>query len=175
MDTSSNNVWCDLKKILKIHPVASSRKMLASMEMIFVFICSAVLISISFTIYYDYIERSRVTGAISLSTMINHQYVMQYYRTGEWRKPADFLMDTINLKDNKHVTEVDYQNKSYTFHLKLSDNKVYKLSFRIAEGLHINWLCGYQTPLAGHIPSSLNETDLPKEYLPIACRGQDYD
>ena len=130
-----------------------------------------LLVGMSLSIYRDYVERSRVTQAIHMAPIINQHYVEQFNATGKWTLPSTLDGFDLSIEDSGSLVGIKFEDSAYTFALKLSQDKPYKLSFRVAEGLRVNWLCGYQKPLSGHMPLATNETNLPVEYLPLACRG----
>ncbi|MDH5354291.1 MAG: hypothetical protein OEY09_07600 [Gammaproteobacteria bacterium] len=141
------------------------------LDHIFSTVILGLLVGTSLSIYRDYVERSRVTQAIHMAPIINQHYVEQFNATGKWTVPSTLDDYDLSIDDSESIVDIQFEDSAYTFALKLSQDKPYKLSFRVAEGLRVNWLCGYQKPLTGHRPLVANKTNLPVDYLPLACRG----
>jgi hypothetical protein len=141
-------------------------------DMLFSITIYGLLVTSCTMIYREYIQRAKVTEAIHLSFSVRQHYLEERHKTGKWKRPSEIDLATLNIdKDKGTIKDIQFNNASFVFSLELADGKTYKLGFRASKGLRDHWLCGYQDPLPNHEVIDQNQTDLPIEYLPIACQG----
>lgn len=142
-----------------------------AIEILISFAIIGILTGIAVSTYKQDIYRSRVIHAIHWAQHLQGAYNTQHTFTGAWRIPAQLpRLGDEESESAQFVTDIEFFDRGWTMHLSIDEIRPYKLSFRIAEGQRINWLCGYQEPLPGHTAALPNVTDVPEHYLPRHCR-----
>ncbi|GGE52962.1 pilin [Halopseudomonas oceani] len=139
-----------------------------------------ILASIALPSYQTYIQRSEITEALSMAGSLKSR-VNNYYEE-RLAFPVDNAaagMPAPQQLIGNRITGVVVE--SGAIHVTLG-NKASQplqgktLSFRPAvvtgsPESPIAWLCGYDEPVTGMETRGINKTDLPREFLPAACRG----
>lgn len=121
--------------------------------------------------------KSRVTEALMLAKTVQADQVAHRAETGRW--PAEFGGPlSSHTESPPTLSTFEMAAGAFTFHFseKAGALSGRKLSFRAAErrdgaGATVVWLCGYASVPHDYVVGADNDTDVPKEMLPAACRA----
>jgi type IV pilus assembly protein PilA len=150
-------------------------------ELMVVVTIIGILASITLPTYQDYVERSRMTEAMSMTTTIRDSVNAYYHDRLEF--PTNNEMAGVPAPEHligNYVSRIDVENGA--IHVTLG-NKASRdihgktLSFRPAvvtgsPRSPIAWLCGYDKPVTGMEARGANKTDLQAVHLPLSCRNR---
>lgn len=122
------------------------------------------------------IERARVGEALTMATLAKKELTHAYAYTGTWINGMWNPVETYNSERTDKISGISYSEGGFTVSIPGRNHESWLLSFRAAVNTRapsapVLWLCGYQEPPEGFVVMSANQTDIPKSYLPAACRG----
>ena len=149
-------------------------------ELMIVVAIIGILASVALPAYQVYVQRSEIVEALSMAGTIRENITNYYTETYQFPTDNDHAgLPAANLLIGNRITGVKVENGA--IHVTLG-NKASQplqgktLTFRPAVVIGspkspIAWLCGYDEPVAGMQAVGQNKTDLDKQFLPRACRG----
>ena len=156
-------------------PVIAGRRFRGAIEVLIAFSTWGILAAVAAGFRSVYVERAHIVEVLHAATVIKQELTLVYSNSGDW--PAAVSLPNLISADEvrKGIESVDYQAGAFTFNLTRKD-RTYRVGFRAAVSAQdprapVLWLCGYAQAPAGYRVSGVNRTDIPRLFLPSACRG----
>lgn len=148
-------------------------------ELMVVVAIIGILASIAMPIYKDYIQRSELTEAMSISAGLRSKIVSQYEEQMDFPADNDAAgAPAPNLLIGNRVTGVQIEDGA--IHVTLGNKASVALQGKVlsyrpavvtgSPTSPMTWLCGYDEPVPGMEAVGENRTDVDARLLPASCR-----
>lgn len=148
-------------------------------ELMVVVAIIGILASIAMPMYKDYIQRSELTEAMSISAGLRSKIVSQYEEQMDFPADNDAAgAPAPNLLIGNRVTGVQIEDGA--IHVTLGNKASVALQGKVlsyrpavvtgSPTSPMTWLCGYDEPVPGMEAVGENRTDVDARLLPASCR-----
>ena len=143
---------------------------LLMVELMISILIIAILAAIAVPIYTSYLEKAKITEAISLMGGTKSQMVEYYSYHGHFPAKTEQLLGI--KTGGKYTTHITINNGTITATMRHNGLSV-SLRPALAENEQpkvITYVCGYATPPNGFMVQGENQTNIPPHYLSFTCR-----
>ncbi len=140
------------------------------LELMLSILIIGILAAIAIPIYTSYLEKAKITEAITLMSGVKSDIAEYYSIYGRLPTKAEQLPYIIT--SGQYTSNLTLDNGVLTASMRHND---FSLSFRPALANNelpkvITYVCGYATPPNHFIVQGENKTNIPPHYLSLTCR-----